>query len=277
MAKTLQFDEIGYWSEIKLDIVRRYATAYSKIISRQRRFRHFYVDAFSGPGVHVRKVTGEMVLGSPLNALNVEPKFKGYWFIDLDEDKIQFLRTEVGPRDDVEFFAGDCNDVLLRHVFPRLTYESYSRALCLIDPYGLHLDWSVLTSAGQMRTIEVFLNFPVADMNRNILWHDPQGVAAGDIARMTRFWGDESWHAAAYDSSGDLFKHERRTDNDTIVNAFKRRLEEIAGFAYVPHPIPMRNRQGATVYYLFFASMNKTGADIVTWLFDKYRNRGRIL
>lgn len=29
---SVQFDEIGYWSEIKLDIVREYATAYSTII-----------------------------------------------------------------------------------------------------------------------------------------------------------------------------------------------------------------------------------------------------
>ena len=30
------FDEIGYWSEIKLDIVREYAVAYSTILSAQR-------------------------------------------------------------------------------------------------------------------------------------------------------------------------------------------------------------------------------------------------
>ena len=29
----LQFDEIGYWSEVKLDIVRKYAAAYSKILA----------------------------------------------------------------------------------------------------------------------------------------------------------------------------------------------------------------------------------------------------
>ncbi len=201
VAKTMQFDEIGYWSEIKLDIVKRYATEYSKIISHQGRLRHFYIDAFSGPGLHVRKMTGEMIRGSPLNALAVVPPFNGYWFIDLDEEKIEFLRAEVGPREDVEFFPGDCNEVLLKHLFPRVTYESYSRALCLIDPYGLHLDWSVLELAGAMRTVESFLNFPVADMNRNILWHDPQGVAADDVMRMTRFWGDESWRAAAYETS----------------------------------------------------------------------------
>jgi hypothetical protein len=31
----LKYDFIGYWSEIKLDIIREYATAYSKIVSAE--------------------------------------------------------------------------------------------------------------------------------------------------------------------------------------------------------------------------------------------------
>ena len=42
----------------------------------------------------------------------------------------------------------------------------------------------------------------------------------------------------------------------------------------VPEPIPMRNKTGAVVYYLFFASPNKTGAKIVKDIFNTYRNRG---
>jgi hypothetical protein len=39
------YDEIGIWSEVKLDIIREYAVAYSTILSKQR-LRHIYVDAF---------------------------------------------------------------------------------------------------------------------------------------------------------------------------------------------------------------------------------------
>lgn len=276
MLRKLKFDEIGYWSEVKLDIVKRYATEYSKILRADGRFSYFYIDAFSGAGRHVRKKTGEMVQGSSLNALDVTPPFDGYWFIDLNANKIDFLKAEVGSRPDVEFYPGDCNEVLLKDLFPRVTFESYARALCLVDPYGLHLDWQVLQAAGARETIEIFLNFPVADINRNVLWRNPDGVAAEDIARMNRFWGDESWRNLAYDSSGDLFGYPSKTDNDTIAEAFRRRLKQVAGFAYVPQPIPMRNRQGATVYYLFFASANKTGAKIVTWLFEKYRTKGSV-
>ncbi len=34
--KPLQFDEIGYWSEVKLDIVKKYAKAYSTIVAKQQ-------------------------------------------------------------------------------------------------------------------------------------------------------------------------------------------------------------------------------------------------
>ena len=35
-----------------------------------------------------------------------------------------------------------------------------------------------------------------------------------------------------------------------------------------------RNSTGATVYYLFFAAHQPVASDIITSIFDKYRNRG---
>lgn len=51
-------------------------------------------------------------------------------------------------------------------------------------------------------------------------------------------------------------------------------MKKVGGFQYVPQPIPMRNTTGATVYYLFFASPNKTGTRIVQEIFKKYENWG---
>jgi three-Cys-motif partner protein len=123
----------------------------------------------------------------------------------------------------------------------------------------------------------MFLNFPIADMNRNVFWRHAEGVAKADIARMTAFWGDESWRTAAYRKEMGLFDDiEEKNDNETIVRAFKERLHDVAHFDNVPEPIPMRNTTGATVYYLFFASHKPVAQNIVTALFTKYRNRGAI-
>jgi three-Cys-motif partner protein len=90
----LRFDEIGYWSEVKLDIIRSYAAEYSKILAAQSRpkLQHIYIDAFAGAGIHVSERTGEMVPGSPLNALLVEPPFHEYHLIDRDEARAEHLR-----------------------------------------------------------------------------------------------------------------------------------------------------------------------------------------
>src|SRR4030042_438762 len=103
----LKFDKIGYWSEVKLDIIKDYAFAYSTIVAGR-------------PDVHVHE--------------------------------------------------GDGNDILLKDVFPKVLYKDYRRGLCLLDPYGLDLKWEVVKTAGQMKSIDIFLNFPVADINRNVLW-----------------------------------------------------------------------------------------------------------
>jgi three-Cys-motif partner protein len=92
---------------------------------------------------------------------------------------------------------------------------------------------------------------------------------------MDAVWGDGSWRSAAYKATQDLLGDtEQKATNEDIAEAFRARLEQVASFAYVPPPMPMRNSKGAVVYYLYFASQNKTGARIVNEIFDTYRSRG---
>lgn len=247
----LRFDEIGYWSE------------------------HVYIDAFAGAGVHISKATREFVAGSPQNALLVEPPFREYHFIDLDGAKVENLRQMAGGRKDVFIHEGDCNRILLEKVFPSMSFSQYRRGLCLLDPYGLYLDWEVIEKAGTLKTIDLFLNFPIMDMNRNALWHNPDKVDLQARVRMTSFWGDESWRTEAYPEELGLFGSEQeKATNDEVAEAFRKRLKAVAKFAHVPPPLPMRNDKGAIVYYLFFASQKPVGAGIVGDIFKKYRDKG---
>jgi three-Cys-motif partner protein len=270
---TIKFDTIGYWSEVKLEIISEYAKAYSQILTSNR-LHHVYIDAFAGAGMHLSKTKGGFVPGSPLNALAIKPPFKEFHLIDLDSTKTQQLRQLTEGQKGVSIYEGDCNEILLTKVFPQVQYAQYRRGLCLLDPYGLHLDWRVIQTAAQMQSIEIFLNFPVADMNRNVLLRDSAGVDQQQANRMTAFWGDESWKQAAYDKSGNLFGWEEKQSNDSIANAFRERLKKVAHFQHVPEPIPMRNTKDAILYYLFFASQKPVAAKIVKSIFDKYRDKG---
>jgi three-Cys-motif partner protein len=271
-----QFDRIGYWSEIKLEILKEYAKAYSTILTAQKNssLYHVYIDAFAGGGVHLSRATQEFVPGSPLNALNVRPPFREYHLIDIEHEKVASLKELIGPRNDVFTYEGDCNRILLDRVFPRVKYEDYRRGLCILDPYGLHLDWAVIHKAGQMRTLDMFLNFPVADMNRNVLWRNPERVDEAQVARMTAFWGDSSWREIAYQTSGNLFGFPEKEPNEVVADAFRQRLKRVAGFKHVPEPLPMKNSRGAVVYYLFLAAPVATAEKIVLDIFRKYETYG---
>jgi three-Cys-motif partner protein len=94
-VKKVKYDVIGYWSEVKLDIIREYASAYSIILSKQKSIRkHIYIDAFAGAGQHISKKTGEFVPGSPLNALLIQPQFSEFHLIDLDGTRAAELRSK---------------------------------------------------------------------------------------------------------------------------------------------------------------------------------------
>lgn len=276
MSEDFKFDEIGYWSEIKLDIINDYAKEYTKILSseKQNYLKPIYIDAFSGAGKHLSKTSKKEISGSPQNALSVSPPFKEYHFIDMNSAKLDYLKESVEDRESVFFYNGNCNQILTEKIFPTITYKNYKRALCLLDPYGLQLDWKVIEQAGKSGVMEIFLNFPVLDINRNVLWKDYQNVTSYNLKRMNDFWGDESWKDIAYEEEQTLFQTELvKTKPDVIIKAFQKRLLEMAGFKFVPEPMAMKNTSGNIVYYLYFASCNKTGEKIVQHIFTKKRDR----
>lgn len=273
-----EFDVIGPWTEAKLDILREYAVPYSRILTANG-FHHLYVDAYAAGGFHIARGTGQVVPGSPLIALSTEPPFKEYHFIDADPARVEQLKSYTKGRADVVVHQGNCNEILIRDVFPLARNEDRRRALCLLDPYNIDLSWQVVATAGRMKSIEIFVNFMVMDMNMNVLLRDPARAEQAQIARMDRFWGDSSWREVAYEISpqGSLFGESEQVKvedaNEKIAEAYRRRLLNAAQFAYAGRPLRFVNRFRATIYYLFFASPNPTGHKIVDDILKKHRER----
>lgn len=273
-----EHEEIGPWTEVKHEIVGKYGQAYSRILAAQQRPRlaHVYIDAFAGAGRYISRKSGLLVPGTPDIALNLEPPFRDYQLIDIDGLKVAKLEQLARDRQDVTIHHGDCNTVLVNNVLPTVRYEDYRRGLCILDPYGLHLAWTTVIAVAATRSTEIFLNFPMMDINRNALRRDPQKIAPDQARRMTRFWGDESWRTVFYRPSRqlDMFGAEledKVATNQEVAEAYRQRLRDVAGFAHVPAPLPMRNAANAVVYYLFFASHRAVAGDIVEQIFEKYR------
>lgn len=274
----MKLDEIGIWSEIKLDIIKEYAYTFTTIMKSQEWCKGYvYIDAFAGPGIHISRQTGEFVQGSPLNALEIDNPFTEYHYIDIDKEKAETLKRLTGDRTNINIYQEDCNEVLVKKLLPTLQYESKKRALCILDPYGLHLHWETIITAAKLRTTEIFLNFPLMDMNRNVLHKDLLSADLDQIERMNKFCGTDEWQEILYEEAKQLSLF-GDTDRIKIVNSniklgewFKKeRLQKVAGFKFVPEPMLMRNSKGGPLFFLFFASHNETGKKIVTDIFNKH-------
>ncbi len=271
-------ESIGVWTEIKLQIIQEYAAAYTTILKEQSWCRAYaYIDAFAGEGEFVsREDRDRLIPGSPLNALNVPHKFTEYHFIDIDRDKIARLNYLVAGRPEVIHpYHGDANQVLPLEILPEFQYESFKRALCILDPYGVDIEWATIASIAKARTMDVFLNFPLMDINRNAALKKLETDDPQQGARLTKIWGDESWKDLAYVEQAQLFDApiliKKIRGNETLKQGFLERLKKVAGFAFVPEPILMTNKIGGPLYYLFFASHRRVAQDIAQDIFRKYR------
>ena len=272
----LEFDEVGYWSQIKLDFVKKYAAAYSRIMAAQKQpsFEPVYIDAIASAGVHLSRGSRTFIPGSPVNILLITPGFYRYYLIDVRAEKTSALKQMVADNPKVSIIPGNLNDALTNKVFPHVQWNQYRRGLCLLDPYGLHLDWKVLEAAGKLKTLDVVLSFPVTDVNGNALWRNPAEPSRIDLEQLSRYWGDDSWKSVSYKSPLDSSGRSTKTDMETIAAAFRARLQGAAGFKHVLEPMPMRGSKGALSYYLFFASQKPLADEILTEIFDTYKGRG---
>ena len=263
------------WSKVKIAILRDYAEQYMRIMGK-RRFEKHYVEAFAGSGTHTECTTGDDVLGTPREILAIQPSFQHYHFIERDPGRAAELRKLAPPPSaQIHVYESDANETLLTTILPQIEFPKYRRALVFVDPYTIDLDWRVTALAGSLKTVDMFINFMIVAANRNALLQNPDEITDAQRTRMNRVWGDDSWFKALYDDRQlSLFDEISATEklpkaNGLLANAYRQRLTQQAGFAYAAPPRPFKNRAGAELYYLFFASPNAAGYRVAKHLLEK--------
>jgi three-Cys-motif partner protein len=247
-------------------------------VKAQPFFHPIYMDGFSGAGIVVSGSSSFPVAATPARIVQVVPRFEEYHFIEKDPAKERMLRASIGKMPDVTIHLGDSNKILLEKILPKMTYRSYRKGLLFLDPYGLHLDWDVIEAAGKSGCVDLLLNFPVMDMNRNVLWRDPSSVPTAQIERMNRFFGNErAWRDVVYEEPLGLFgplPPQKKPGNDPVVQAYLGRLKNVAGFKYVSTPLAMTNEVNSVVYYLVGASQVSQGVSVCNSVFKKWQKKG---
>jgi len=138
----------------------------------------------------------------------------------------------------------------------------------------MQLEWNTLEEVAQARTMEVFLNFSVMAINRNVRLRRKEDIAPAVRERMDRFWGTD-WEAELYEQEQTLFGPETvriKQSGRDLGQRFQNRLKEI--FPHCTVPVLMTNSKRAPLYCLVFAGHNETGVKIADDIFGKFLKMG---
>lgn len=276
-------DIIGRWSEEKLDLLAKYLKAYSVIMNEQKKSwlrAYYYIDAFAG-SVRPRAQKDEQryIDGSPLRALQTEPQFDGYWFVDVSPrrvERVQRLRAEFSNCV-IDVRQGNCNEVLCNEIVPQLPYSSKQRAFVFLDPYGLQVDWETVRELANTRTCDIFVNFSVMGVTR-LLPRD-QNPEPEVVEQLSKVMGSTNWITEIYrEPPGiqlDLFGNptEPTSSRDTIqaewlASLYTEQLQSL--FPHVSRPVLMRNSTNSVLYALCLASHKQTAIKITNEIFNRY-------
>ncbi len=264
--------ESGEWVKEKLFYVQRYIDTFETAMRKTSWRQRNYIDLFSGPGKCAIRGTNEHLLGSPLLSLNTQYPFTDYYFGDLDQQNIDYLKerakTSNVPQNHIHYLTGDANqkvqDVihdieLADRVFIKGVGSCLN--LALLDPEGLELEWSTVEALGKMRTMDLIIHYSQNGLTRNLdkyLNSDSETV-------IDRFFGDRQWRNVYKDA---LSKKETTGIHRMLIDYYKSNLGKMGYIVINDHqqtarePLIRNTERNAPLYRLIFASKHPLGNKI---------------
>ena len=259
--------------------------AYAGIMNVERRkwlSAFYYVDAFAGPGIVTMRASDasdpeaeEYLQGSPLRALECEPRFDHLWFIDKRESRRANLDALIASRGETaraDVQVGDCNS-LLQEIVNGIDKRT-QRALVFLDPYGLQLDWSTVARLADSGCVDVFINFSVMGIIRNL---PRDGRPAEEVHQtLGRVMKSVDWMDEIYSDQGMLFdssfaSHRRPIDARKLAALYANDLQEV--FGHVSDPVIMTNSKGGPLYALVLASHKSLAKDRMNQIIRRHRGK----
>lgn len=271
----------GDWTEQKLDILSQYLCAYNTAL-KNTPFTRVYIDAFAGTGYrqerkkqfHVPHLFDEaeqgeskaFLKGSAKRALESQPAFHRYIFIESDPEKIVELERlkEEHPyaASAIRIEKGDANAFVKSYCVSE-DWRS-CRAVLFLDPFATQVEWDTIESVARTRAIDVWILFPLMAVNR-LLAQDPHKACRLRLDAIfgTHDWFDRFYRATSPESlfGQDIDVVRKACNFDSIAAFYLERLRSIfAGVA--ARPRLLTNSRQSPLFQLFFAASNERGARI---------------
>ena len=277
----------GDWTQEKLLRVRKYLSAFTTILSKQRkpdgsaRFKYAYIDAFAGTGYRTMKNpenANELLLpelaepepqslmeGSARIALQIEPRFESFIFVEKDPSRatdLEMLKQEFPEfQDKIEIKIGEANDVIKN--LCKMNWINH-RAVLFLDPYGMQVTWDTIEAIAKTKAIDLWYLFPLGIGLNRLLKRNGQ-IDESIRRKIDEILGDKDWFNAFYKATSQTNlldnepEFEKTADFRTIEQYFVGRLALI--FPKVAqNPLSLRNSRGNPLYLLCFAAANPNAA-----------------
>jgi three-Cys-motif partner protein len=276
----------GDWTRDKLERVRKYLSAYTLIFDRNPKAQFLYpiyVDAFAGTSYHSlthSDFTPELPLpeliepdnqaflkGSTRIALEVEPPFKQYIFIEKDPQRVQELEglKQEFPHHagKISVVPGDAN-AYLKNWCAQTDWHT-RRAVVFLDPYGMQVEWSTIECIARTKAIDLWILFPLGvAVNRLLPRSGPPSESQANA--LTRIFGTEDWRDAFYPQKtvltlfGEEEQQIKEADFEKIGKFFVNRLKTVF-IKVAENPLTLMNSRNNPLYLLCFAAGNPKGAE----------------
>ena len=293
----------GMWTEQKLDTFESYVRAYLTIMNTFRDKFHWkllYFDGFAGsgsrknddPDKEVRKLKtlfGEQLIdttdlnvyqGAAERVVSLESKsklrgFDYYYFIDKQEDNCTALELKLSEYNTIGrkvFRPGDANMQAL-NLANALRRDKNMKALALLDPFGMQINWEVIESLSGPN-IDLWILIPSGVIVNRLLKTNGELMYPD---RLVQFFGlpEQELMDRFYVRKKELtlFGEEETIEKkshciERIAELYVERLGELFPFV-TPEPLVMKNNHNVPIFHFVCASFNQTAVKIAQQIIDK--------
>ena len=253
----------GPWTEEKLGVVSRYLGFYTRALGRK--FKNLiYIDAFAGTGSREYDEDGETRSndGSAGLALNIEPPFTHYVFIEMDPEKAAELERNLATKPDrnIQVIVGDANTQVVEFL---KTWNKYnSRGVIFLDPFAMSVEWSTLEAIANTKSLDLWFLFPINAAARTM-------PVKGEIPESWRqklisiFGEDPTKHLYETNTTPSLFPDEVEEEATFRKGGIKllgryvvRRMKDIFKGYVSDKALVLRNSKNSPMFLLLFCSAN---------------------
>lgn len=250
----------------KLDVIEEYLSMYQKALSNTG-LQTLYIDGFAGSGeVPLGEQKDDLfddevktvMAGSADRALNIEPPFTRFVFIDKRKKCIEALKAKFwdSPNaESVSHLAGDAN----KHIKKLCTDEQWhsQRGVVLLDPFGSQVEWSTIEAIAKTKALDLWYLFPAGLGVFRQIGKDGT-VDPTHEKSITKILGTEGWKTAFIKPSkqadlfGDHIAHEKVVTPESAAAFAIERLKTVFGNGVLEEMIPL-GKHAYPSYYLLFA------------------------